>query len=1002
MATSQQNTTNIADSIRDHLNKAKYTLQQGGTKAGQYLLNGAYQAGGYIRNGAIQTGQALKSGTQQIILYIPKDYDINTGNGLKEIIDSANQLGIEVQREGKDGVAIAKNSVATAESILGFSQRGLVIFAPQLENLLKKNSHVYNTIGSVAGTINQINRFNTFLSGVKSILGTVSAGQGLNTLISKGGAQEDLARAGLDVTNSIINNLANGVKTFDTFSEEIGKIGGQLQNIKGLGGLGNKLQNPNLNVLKHASNGLDVISGLLSSASIAIILADKNASTDTKVAAGFEFTTQALGTVTKAISSYMIAQRAAAGLTATGPIAAFIGSTVAMAISPLAFLNVADKFKQANMLDEFAKNFKKFGYEGDSLLADFQRETGTIDASVTTINTAISAISAGVGAASSATLVGAPIALLVTGVASLVTTILEYTKQPMFEHVADKVHSKILEWEAKNGKNYFENGYDARHLANLESNMEFFLGLNKVLEAERVVAITQQHWDRNIGDLAGISRLGAHVKSGKSYVDAFEEGKHLQADKSVVLDATNGVIDVSQTKRKTQSILFTTPLLTAGTETRERIKTGKHSYITKIHVNRVNQWTVTDGDASSTFDFTNVLQRVGITLDEAGNVLESKETTIIANLGKGDDNVFVGSGRLEVDGGEGYDKVHYSRGNYGALWIDATNETTAGSYEVKRWVGEGRAAHEVIGNHLVRAGSREELIQFRHGNNKQHSGYYTNDKLTSIEEIIGSEYNDMFYGSKFGDVFHGGKGVDRIDGHAGNDYLFGGADDDYINGGEGNDFLDGGTGDDVISGGKGDDIFVYRTGDGVDSISDNGGNDKLSLADINLKEITFERVEGSNLIIKHNDKKIITVSQWFLEDDNAKNYVNYQKTDDLKIEEIIGKNGERITAQQIDDLLKNKSTISKDEIGKVVDEYVEKQAKALSEFKTIKEGDSFDNLLIEKTSVGLTDIGTLSSLDKMISSTSSFASNSDNRLISDMQVSSMNPNQMIQFTSVAA
>ncbi|MEM8329942.1 RTX toxin hemolysin A, partial [Morganella morganii] len=101
--------------------------------------------------------------------------------------------------------------------------------------------------------------------------------------------------------------------------------------------------------------------------------------------------------------------------------AGLIASAVALAISPLSFLAVADKFKRARQIEEYSQRFKKFGYEGDSLLASFHKETGAIDASLTTISTVLSSVSAGVGAAATASLVGAPISALVGAITGIIS-----------------------------------------------------------------------------------------------------------------------------------------------------------------------------------------------------------------------------------------------------------------------------------------------------------------------------------------------------------------------------------------------------------------------------------------------------------------------------------------------------------------------------------------------------------------------------------------------------
>jgi Ca2+-binding RTX toxin-like protein len=61
------------------------------------------------------------------------------------------------------------------------------------------------------------------------------------------------------------------------------------------------------------------------------------------------------------------------------------------------------------------------------------------------------------------------------------------------------------------------------------------------------------------------------------------------------------------------------------------------------------------------------------------------------------------------------------------------------------------------------------------------------DTLTSIENLIGSGFNDRLDGTNTANVLEGSAGADTCMGYDGNDTLIGGAGNDSLTGGGGND-----------------------------------------------------------------------------------------------------------------------------------------------------------------------------------------------------------------------
>jgi|GEM_PF-718004 len=108
------------------------------------------------------------------------------------------------------------------------------------------------------------------------------------------------------------------------------------------------------------------------------------------------------------------------------------------------------------------------------------------------------------------------------------------------------------------------------------------------------------------------------------------------------------------------------------------------------------------------------------------------------------------------------------------------------------------------------------------------------DELSNIENLEGSEFEDLLTGDDGENIISGLAGNDLIKAKGGDDWLDGGEDDDRLFGQAGDDTLDGQTGDDLLKGGTGNDILGGDDGNdqlfgqaGVDTLEGNDGNDVL-------------------------------------------------------------------------------------------------------------------------------------------------------------------------------
>ena len=190
------------------------------------------------------------------------------------------------------------------------------------------------------------------------------------------------------------------------------------------------------------------------------------------------------------------------------------------------------------------------------------------------------------------------------------------------------------------------------------------------------------------------------------------------------------------------------------------------------------------GDILSNFENLNGSAHDDILLgDDASNFLSGQAGNDNLSGGGGADQLYGDNGDDRLKGGGGADTLH---GGNGTDTADYTYSTAA--VVVSLATGSGSA------------------------------GDAEGDDLISIENLTGSDYNDVLMGHDGANLLEGGDGADSLKGAGGADTLRGGAGNDVLDGGLGSDTMVGGVGDDTYYVNGSSDVVTESFGQGTDLV----------------------------------------------------------------------------------------------------------------------------------------------------------------------------------------
>ncbi|WP_341913140.1 calcium-binding protein [Ferrovibrio terrae] len=224
--------------------------------------------------------------------------------------------------------------------------------------------------------------------------------------------------------------------------------------------------------------------------------------------------------------------------------------------------------------------------------------------------------------------------------------------------------------------------------------------------------------------------------------------------------------------------------------------------------------------------------------DAVANVLNGGYGYDVLQGGAGNDTLNGGADSDNLNGGDGIDILN---GDDGDDWLAGG----AGADQLSGGAGIDTVYYSGAGAAVT--------VSLDTGTGT--TGDAAGDTLTGIENLVGSDYDDIFTGSNGANSISGGVGNDTLHGYAGDDTL------------------QGGTGIDVMNGGAGNDIYVMSRGDGIDSVVQSGISDAAMTTDIlrfaggvSYDQLWF-RQDGNDLVINviGETESQVSLKDWYID-----------------------------------------------------------------------------------------------------------------------------------------